>query len=327
MQPVELLPNSILSLSGQTADHLLALGDGDAALLYLHILRRGSTAGLSWPTARIQAALDKLAAAKLISPGQAAPPAAPESEPEVPVPEYSITDVTAALAGQSTFSGLADEVERRLGKRLSTPDLKTLLVLYDHLALPAEVILLIVSWCIQEVARKYGSGRKPFLSQIRREAFRWARQGIDTAEAAEEHLQRLLRLRSREGELIRLLDLPDRPLVEREQKYIAAWLDMGFDNDALRLAYEKTVMGTATKTMDWRYMHKILTRWHQAGLHTAAQIQAQDRPEARVPRRPGSVSAIGTTPGVVNTAPDQQAREDMERMRRYMEKLKQEQGG
>ena len=327
MQPTDLLPNSILSLSGQAADRLLSLGDGDAALVYLYLLRHSSSPDFKWPAARLQAALDKLAAAKLISPQQAQlAPAQPE--PEVPVPEYTTLDITGALANQSTFSGLADEVERRLGKKLSTPDLKTLLTLYDHLALPAEVILLIVSWCTLEVERKYGSGRKPFLSQIRREAFRWAAQGIDTAEAAEEHLQRLLRLRSREGELVRLLDLPNRPLVEREQRYIAAWLDMGFDNDALRLAYEKTVMGTASKSMDWRYMNKILTRWHEAGLHTAAQIETGDKAAARSPRRrPASVSAIGTTPGVINQGPDQQALADMERMRRYLEKMKQEQGG
>ena len=327
MQPVEQLPNSILSLSGQTADRLLALGDGDAALVYLSLLRRGEAAGLKLEPARLQAAMDKLASAGLISSAQARLSAQPvQPEPEVPVPEYSIVDVTAALSAQSTFSGLADEVERRLGKKLSTPDLKTLLVLYDHLALPAEVILLIVSWCMQEVTRKYGSGRKPFLSQIRREAFRWAQQGIDTAEAAEEHLRRLLRLRTKEGEVIRLLDLPNRPLVDREQKYIAAWLDMGFDNDTLRLAYEKTVMGTASKSMDWRYMHKILTRWHEKGLHSVAQIQEGDR-APQPPRKPGSRSAIGTTPGVVNRTPDRQAQEDMERMRRYMEKMKQEQGG
>ena len=329
MQPVDLLPNSILSLSGQAADRLLALGDGDAALVYLSLLRHNRTPDFKWESSRLQAALDKLAAAKLISPDQArSAPAPAQPEPEVPAPEYSTIDINTALAGESNFSGLVDEVERRLGKRLSTPDLKTLLTLYDHLALPAEVILLIVSWCLLEVERKYGSGRKPFLSQIRREAFRWSAQGIDTAEAAEEHLQRLLRLRSREGELIRLLDLPNRPLVDREQKYIAAWLDMGFDNDALRLAYEKTVMGTASKSMDWRYMHKILTRWHEAGLHTAAQIQAGDRVSSQTARRrPASVSAIGTTPGVINQTPDRQAVEDMERMRRYMEKMKQEQGG
>jgi len=311
MNPVNLLPNSILSLSGETADRLLSLGDADAALVYLHLLRRGNVQGLGWPQTRLQGALDKLASCGLTARKQAPAPAATQTEEQPP--EYTLDDITAALGSGSAFSALADEVERRLGKKLSTADLKTLYTLYDYLALPAEVILLIVGWCTTELERKYGPGRRPFLSQIRREAFRWAREGVDTAERAEEHLQRLLRLRSREGELIRLLDLPQRPLVDREQKYIAAWLEMGFDNDALRLAYEKTVMGTASKSMDWRYMNGILRRWHEKGLHTVAQIRAGDSG----PRRSAPAPAD----------PDRRAREDMERARRLLQQMKQEQGG
>ena len=48
----------------------------------------------------------------------------------------------------------------------------------DHLALPAEVILMLVGWCTEEMERKYGPGRKPFLSQIRREGFASARSMV-----------------------------------------------------------------------------------------------------------------------------------------------------
>ena len=319
MEPVTLLPNSILSLSGETADRLIALGDGDAALVYLHLLRRGNVQGMGWPAARLQAALDKLSACGLTGKTQVQT-TTPAPEPEVSAPEYTVEDITAALGTSAPFAGLVNEVERRLGKRLSTTDLKTLYGLYDHLALPTEVILLITAWCEQEVARKYGEGRKPFLSQIRREAFRWAREGIDTAPRAEEYLQRLMTHRTREGEIVRLLELPRRPLVEREQKYIAGWLEMGFDNEALRLAYEKTVMGTASKSMDWRYMNKILLRWHEKGLHTAAQIQTADTAPAQAGR--------GKTPPVSPAqGPDRQAQADMEYIRRLMQQITPEQGG
>ena len=39
-------------------------------------------------------------------------------------------------------------------------------------------------------------------------------------------------------------------------------------------------------------------------------------------KKPKSISAIGTTPGGVNTKPDRQAQEDMERMKRYLDSLK-----
>ncbi|MEM5779635.1 MAG: DnaD domain protein, partial [Lawsonibacter sp.] len=219
--------------------------------------------------------------------------------------------------GASTFPALCDEVERRLWKKLSANDLKTLYTLYDHLALPAEVILMLVGWCAEEIEQKYGPGRKPFLSQIRREGFIWAQRGIDTMERAETHIQRLTLLRRREREVLRLLDIPARPLVEREKTYIAAWEDMGFDDEALRMAYEKTVL--KKQSMDWGYMSGILRRWHEKGLHTAAAVRAGDRD-------PRPVRAGGQAAQPVPAAQEQRAREDMERMRRLMEQMKQEGG-
>ena len=90
--------------------------------------------------------------------------------------------------------------------------------------------------------------------------------------------------------ILRLLDIPARPLVERERTYIAAWQDMGFDNEALRLAYEKTVM--KKQSMDWGYMNGILRRWHEKGLHTVAAIQAGDG----LRRNRGGAPTQGRTP-------------------------------
>ena len=221
------------------------------------------------------------------------------------------------VLSSSTFSALVGEVERRLGKRLSTADLKNLYTLYDHLAIPAEVILMLVSWCTEEITRKYGPGRKPFLSQIRKEGFIWARRGVDTMERAEEYIARLTRLRGREAEVLRLLDIPARPLVEREKTYIAAWDDMGFDDGAIRMAYERTVL--KKQSMDWSYMNGILRRWHEKGLHTAAAIQAGDRD-------PRPVRAGGPPQKAPPPSADQErrARENVERTRRLMEQMKQE---
>ena len=291
-----LMPGSILSMPAAAAERLIRLDSGDAALLYLYLLGHGNAAGLNWPRERLQGALDLLSAQGMAGAEAAPPPPAPPVQEALP-PEYTTQDVTAALqeAG-STFSALADEVERRLGKRLSANDLKILLTLYDHLALPGEVILMLVTWCIEETERKYGPGRRPFLSQ-------------------EAHLKKLAQLRTREREVLRLLDIPARPLVERERTYIAAWQDMGFDNEALRLAYEKTVM--KKQSMDWGYMNGILRRWHEKGLHTVAAIQAGDG----LRRNRGGAPTQGRTP---QPGEERRVREDMERMRRLMEQMKRE---
>ena len=276
-----LIPGEVLAITGQAADLLLRLDNGDAALLYLHLLRRGTVNDLNWPQPRLSAALSLLRGQGL------APKDVPEADPpapEAPPPEYALEDLNAALNDKaSSFPALCDEVERRLGKKLSANDLRVLYTLFDHLALPAEVILMLVGWCTEEMERKYGPGRKPFLSQIRREGFAWARRGIDTMERAEAHIQRLTQLRSREGEVLRLLDIPARPLVEREKTYIAAWDDMGFDDEAIRMAYEKTCMNTGG--LKWPYLNSILKSWHEQGLTTVRQIETGDRAPAAKPQR------------------------------------------
>ena len=311
-----LLPGSVLALPDQAVQRLIKLDNGDAALLYLHLLRRNGLEGLPWPVERKQAALEALQSQGMAPRELSSVPAAPIPEPAPP--EYALEDINAALGDRSSaFPALADEVERRLGKKLTANDLKVLYTLYDHLALPAEVICLLVNWCIEEMERKYGPGRKPFLSQIRREGFVWARKGIDTVDAAEQYLQKLARLRGRGVQVLRLLDIPPRPLVEREKKYIAAWDEMGFDDEALRAAYERTIM--KKQSLDWSYMNGILRRWHEKGLHTLAAIQAGDRD-------PRPVQAAAPSSPAAASREAEQAREDMERMRRLMEQMKQREG-
>ena len=185
---------------------------------------------------------------------------------------------------------------------------------------PAEVICLLVSWCVEEFRRKYGEGRLPRMSQIQKEGFIWSRQGVDTTEAAEQHLQRLALLRGREGEILRLLDQKPRPLVKQEQQWVAAWTDMGFGDDALRLAYEKTIL--KKQSMDWKYMNGILCGWHKKNLHTLAEIEAGDRPSRRPTGAPPAPSGAGA-PGEAG----QRVREDMERMREYMRRQRETEGG
>ena len=311
-----MFPGQALAMTGQAADRLLQLDSGDAALLYLHLLRRGGLEGLRWPEGRLAGALEQLRGLGLAPDAAPKAPSAPPPVPESLPPDYSAADITQALSESgSTVPRLTDEVVRQLGKKLSTQDLKTLYTLYDHLAMPAEVILMLVGWCGEEMERKYGPGRRPTMALIRKEGFLWARQEVDTLERAEEHIRRLTRLRGREAQVLRLLDIDPRPLVERERSYIAAWDGMGFDDSAIRLAYEKTVL--KKQSMNWGYMNAILCRWHEKGLHTAAAVQAGDR-DPRPPRG-GQRSAPPPSPDQ-----ERRTRENMERTRRLMEQMKQE---
>lgn len=324
--PELLLPGNIISMDARAADRLTACGNGDAALLYLWLLRHGgqldsakARKGLKWDGQRLEDASAALVNLGL-SDGKAEE-AAPIPAPDGP-PDYTAADITREIEDTtSTFPGLVNEVQRRLGKVLSTADLKSLYTLYDYLALPAEVICLLVSWCVEEFERKYGAGQKPRMSQVLKEGFVWKRLGVDTAQAADAHLKRKSLYRTREGEILQLLGQKPRPLVEKEKKKVAAWTDMGFPDEVLRLAYEKTVY--KKQQMDWDYMNGILTGWHKKNLHTLAEIEAGDRP-ARTTQQAapaGGKSAMQDHPAAPSDV-DRRVREDLERMRAFLRQEK-----
>lgn len=316
---------AVVAMTQQAALRLLSAGDGEAALFYLALITKGqdfhaARQALGWSDQRAREAHQTLISLKLVSgaPPPVDPP--PQTEPQEP-PVYSGADLAQELEQNPTFSGLVGEVQRRLGKVLSTADLQILYSLYDFLALPAEVILLAVNWCIGETERKYGPGRKPRMSQIRKEAFAWHRQGADTVEGAEAHLKRLSLLQDREAQILPLLGITGRLPVEGERKYIAAWVEMGFSDDALRLAYEKTVL--KKQSLSWPYMNSILKSWHQKGLHTAEQVEAGDSAYRRAsgpsaPYRPSAPASFGQADDAARL------KQDMERMERLLAQARRE---
>lgn len=269
------LPGGVISLSAANAERLLSLGQGDSALLYIALLRHGgelarARQALGWSQGRLDAAYAALQSVELVGPAPARADTLRDDRP----PEYVTQDVVNALEGDGAFAALQRQVEHELGSRLSPADLKTLYTIYDYLGLPAEVIYLLTGWCVEETERKYGPGRRPRMSQVKREAFRWHDRGVDTLPAAEEFLQSQKGLSQRERALLPLLGIRDRRPVDKEREYIAAWVDWGFSDEAIALAYQKTLL--KKQSMSWPYMNSILKNWHAKGLHTPKEIEGGD---------------------------------------------------
>lgn len=306
-------------LSGPAVQALIDGGSGDAALLYLAVLKnKGSIddkkvcAALRWTAEQFQRALFQLSAQGLIaaSDGEKIPP------PPLPEPpqraedrrtEYTRADIARALEDQA-FSGLADAVEQKLGKKLTTPNLAALLGLYDQLGLPLDVIYLLVNFCAERTAQQYGKGRQPNMRQIEKEGYVWAKLGIMNQESAAAYIRKCQQRQQALPRMMRLLRLGDRAPSPSEEKFLLEWMDMGFEDKAIELAYDKTILNC--KELRWPYMHKILNTWNGKGLHTLEQVEAEDKP-VRQRRQTGK------------SAPDS-AQEEIARMEKYREKLRRE---
>ena len=267
-----------VTLTAQTVKRLLDRGDGDAALLYLALLRHHGTvqprslAGeLRWEKSRIEAAEQALRDLRLLAPAAEEIP-----EPADEKPSYQRDDIARRLESSEEFRLLTAEVEKKLGKRLTTPDVGVLLGLNDYLGLPADVIYLLLCHCVERAKAQWGEGRRPTMRQVEKEGYHWAQMGLFDQVSAAAYLRTWSRRRQKMGAYMQALHLPDRPPVEAESRYIADWMDMGFPPETVAIAYDKTVLRCGE--FRWAYCNGILKKWHQAGLHSPAQVETGDRP-------------------------------------------------
>lgn len=264
------------NIDSASVQKLLAAGNGDAALLYLYIKSDNDPAKAE-QALRFTAGRYQCAAATLRQLGLWVE----EKTRFIPTgerPQYSERDVQTAIRSDDEFTSLYGEIQRLMGRTLNTEELKIILGFVRYLGLPADVVCVLVCYC-KDRARQRGSLRNPSLRTIEKEAYAWAERGIDTMEEAAAFIQNQNQRNSRQREVMNILQIRGRELTAGESRYVQSWLEMGFDNESIALAYERTCLNTGG--LNWPYLNKIMIRWHEAGLHTVEQIRAGDTKKGR----------------------------------------------
>ena len=260
-------------LTTETIRRLLAAGNGDSAMLYLCRAAGLSEVVTGFSESRLENAalllrqlgLDDSRSPRFIQPAQP--------------PEYTDEDVRRQMElPRSGFRKLVGEVQRCLGKVLNVDELKILLSMEEYLGLPGEVVNILVHYCVER-NRLRGTGRMPSLRTVEKEAYHWADEQIDSVEKAAAFMQSETNRGQRLSGLCKLLGITGRRLTPPEERYLLAWVEMGFPDEVISLAYEKTCENTGALT--WKYMNKILESWQSQGLFTLAQIKASDRKPAQ----------------------------------------------
>ena len=271
-----------ITLSETDMRKLLGAASPEAALVYLYVQSGNDPANaeqeLSLSGARVSCAAATLRQMGLwpeerpirVAPGER--------------PDYTERDVVQAVDTDNSFRALYGEVQRLLGRALNIEELKILLGFVRYLNMPGEVIQMLICYC-KDRARRRGSSRNPSLRTIEKEAYAWAERGIDSIEEASAFIQSQNVRASRLSQLMNALQIRGRNLTPAEERYAISWLEMGFDNETISMAYERTCLNTGG--LNWAYMNKILQRWHGQGLHTAQAVQTGDKKaDPRTERRP-----------------------------------------
>ncbi|MCR5653764.1 MAG: DnaD domain protein [Ruminococcus sp.] len=199
-------------------------------------------------------------------------PSADKPEPKVVLSRPSKPDIVTAaqrVSSDEDLSHVLVEVESALGKPLSSGNIATLVMLYDTCGLPAEVIVMLVNYCV--------SVGKANMRAIETIGVKWADDGIYSIEAAENKI-RISRQADEDWTRVRSvfgLQNVGSPTVKQHEfahRWISQW---HFSDEMLREAYEICV--DTKGEMKLGYINGILTKWHNSGIVSVSDIQKKDK--------------------------------------------------
>ncbi len=163
---------------------------------------------------------------------------------------------------------LISETEKHFGKNLIPSEASVLVSLYDWAGLSVDIILMIVSYC--------SSISKTNMRFVEKLALEWIDKGIDSHEAVANHIMQLTEKNANESAVKSTFGIYNRSLTTKEKNFIHSWfVDMRFDIEMIKLAYEKTI--DATNNMSFGYINKILTSWNEKGIRTPAQVEEEQK--------------------------------------------------
>ncbi len=175
-------------------------------------------------------------------------------------------DVKKVLVENTALSELCVIAEATYGKTLSDNDLEILYWMYDALALPSEVILMVIEYCI--------SIGKSNMKYVQKVAITWKENGIDTIEKADSYIKSENEKKSCFYAVRKAFGILDRPLAELEAQYLTKWhSEWGMSEDMIVLAYNYCIM--QTNKLSYQYMDTIIKNWYENKIMTVNDAKAE----------------------------------------------------
>ena len=220
---------------------------------------------------------------------------APEKTVLAPIPLSKPTSdqIACRLMEEPALRLLYAEAQQKLGRTIGYDGQSTLLMIHDQYGLPVEVILMIL-----EYAASQGKTSMAYIAKMGRD---WGEREIDTLEKAEEQLTRLRTGQSLWNQLKALTGIHTPRPTAAQEKFLTEWSDdLHFSIDMIHLAYEE--MANHTDRLSFPYINKVLRSWHEKGLLTPEQVQADKQTRQRDKATIPAPSRKKTTSGKLKRA-------------------------
>lgn len=181
--------------------------------------------------------------------------------------QYGQEEIVRKSQSNAEIKFLLEAVPNQLGRLISPAECSTLVYLYEGAGLPADVILMLVGYCVS-----CGKGNMRYIEKM---AVGWAEEGIDTHERAENKVRELEDRRGFEGQVRSLMGINDRALSPTERQHIARWCGWKMPCELIKLAYDIGVARTGK--LSFSYINSILSSWHEKGYTKVEQARNENK--------------------------------------------------
>ena len=210
-----------------------------------------------------------------LSGGDTSSAAKPSSvSPAAPAPAAASAPLAASVAAkavpidsfraQKEIKSLLFIAEQYLGKTLTHTEMETITYFYDTLHMSADLIEYLIESCVE-------NGHKS-MHYIRKVAFSWAEDGIETVSQAKE--QSALYNKNCYT-VLNAFGIKNRGPAASELTYIRKWAEeYAFSPDIIEEACRRTI--SATHQPSFEYADSILTKWHEKNIRHLKDITALD---------------------------------------------------
>ena len=177
-----------------------------------------------------------------------------ESSDTVTQSAESIAEVISSNSELSDMFMLAQEI---FGKAITEKDMQTIYWFFNDLKMPAEVILMLIEYCVSK-----GKNRMSYIEKV---AVSWNEMGLNNVEAVTNYLKSDEQKTGFLYSVRRLMGIADRSLSQIEEQYLTKWhSDFMMSEEMIALAYEYCIIQAAK--LSFPYMDKIITRWNTEGI-------------------------------------------------------------
>ena len=192
------------------------------------------------------------------------------------MPSYTRAELAGAMENRD-FAFIYTQAEKAVGHPLLQYEVSALMMIYDYLRLPANVIALLINHVAREAERKSTPEHPVSVNfrDIKSEAVRWYEHGITTVAEAERYIKDWEHRRSSAGRVMRMLGITGRAPSPTERRYIDLFIDLDPSLELIALAYDLTV--TKKGSLIWPYMRSILLSWSHKGYRTPADVEEGER--------------------------------------------------